>query len=324
MHVAVVGAGAVGGRTARQLVADPAVERMTVVEPDGERAGSVAEALGADARVIPDLDELLEAGNRPAVAVVAAPPTHHGEIAGRLLAASVPVVSTSGDLDDVGALLDLDGEAVARGLAVVAGAAMSPGLSCLLAAHAATWLDEIEEVHVAYHPGGAGPACLREASRSIGGRPLDWRDGAWDRARRGGEVVWFPAPVGGVSCGGAATGSTLLLARGLPTAQRITARVAPLSRRPRRPASAADRYAAVRTEVRGWRDGAFEVHVLGAVDWSAVATAAVASITARLVGRREVGPGTFGLAQLPDVSEVLSELAARGVKAAIFDGTSAA
>ena len=61
------------------------------------------------------------------------------------------VVSTSDDPDEVAALLDLGDWARAVGVSVVVGAAMSPGLSCLLAAHASTLLDRVDEVHVARH-----------------------------------------------------------------------------------------------------------------------------------------------------------------------------
>ena len=56
------------------------------------------------------------------------------------VAAGRPVVSTSDSIDDVRALLALDAEARARAVAVVAGAAFSPGYSCVLARHAATQL----------------------------------------------------------------------------------------------------------------------------------------------------------------------------------------
>src|ERR687895_764237 len=58
-------------------------------------------------------------------------------------------------------LLDLDAEARERGLAVVVGAAFAPGLSCVLARHAASLFDEVDEIHVARH-GTGGPSCARQ------------------------------------------------------------------------------------------------------------------------------------------------------------------
>ena len=67
--------------------------------------------------------------------VVLASPGPHAAAAAALLDRGVHVVSTSGAVDDVRELLDLDVVARANGSALVVGAAVSPGLSGLLARH---------------------------------------------------------------------------------------------------------------------------------------------------------------------------------------------
>jgi hypothetical protein len=81
----------------------------------------------------------------------------------------------------------------------------------------------------------------------------------------------------------------------------------------------------VRVEVRGTQGAAREVRVLGAVDRPAVGAGAVAAIAAWWAADgRFVRPGAAGLAVLlPDTVPFLAELSRRGVRDAVFDGSSA-
>ena len=66
MNAVLVGAGAVGARAARQLVALGDLDRLVVVEPDSGRCHAVAESFGPIASTAPDLAAALEAiGNGP-------------------------------------------------------------------------------------------------------------------------------------------------------------------------------------------------------------------------------------------------------------------
>ena len=78
------------------------------------------------------------------------------------------------------------------------GAAFSPGLSCLLARHAADSLDAVDEVHFARH-GAAGPLCASERLAALRSPVREWCDGSWEKrsAGSGRELCWFPDPVGG-------------------------------------------------------------------------------------------------------------------------------
>ena len=94
------------------------------------------------------------------------------------LKAGVPVVSTSDDPHETRSLLGLDAEARRVGVPVVVGAGMAPGLSCLLAAWAASMVDEVTEVHVA-SLGTGGPACARRHHAALREAADEWRAASW-------------------------------------------------------------------------------------------------------------------------------------------------
>jgi hypothetical protein len=320
-RVLVVGAGAVGARAARHLAASGTAE-IVVHDVRDERARLVAQALGPTARTSSD------GGDRCDVALLSYSPGEHADLAAALLRRGVPVVSTSDSVADVRALLDLDAEATERGLAVVAGAAFSPGLTCLLASHAAGVFDTVDEVHVA-RVGTGGPACARQHHDALTGPSLDWRDGGWVHRTSGSgrELCWFPDPIGARDCYRAALPDSLLLVRAFPSVQRVTARLA-ANRRDRltaqlpmlRPPHPEGGPGAVRVEVRGERGGARSVLVYGAMEIPATAAGAVAAEAALAVAGGRAPTGVHGLASLADPVTVLRELARHGIKAASFTG----
>jgi hypothetical protein len=327
VRVAVVGCGAVGARAARQLLSTPDVEQVVLRDTRRDWLSTLQESLGDAAvadeppyRSAPDADAVILAG----------PVGEHAVLAAAALERGSAVVSVADSIDDVRLLLALDGEARRRGLPVVIGAGFSPGLSCVLARFGARAFDVVEEIHVSM-AGTGGPACARQHHDALRGTGLDWRDGAWVR-RRGGsgrELAWFPEPIGGRDCYRAALPDTLLLVGEFPDAVRITARVG-ATRRDRltmhlpmlTPPHAEGGPGAVRVELRGRRAGGHEVAVYGVMDSPAVAAGAVAAVSAlwALTGRlRAVGAG--GLARMVEPGPFLQELSARGVRAAVFDGT---
>ena len=328
MRVAVVGAGAVGVRAARQLMSLGDVHVLTVVEPRGGRLEAVVASLGGPARAATGVAEAVEGTD----VVILAGPRGHLAAAEAALDRGASVVSVSDDVDDVRALLALDAEARERNVSVVVGAGFSPGLTCLLAAHAARSFETVEEVHVA-KVGTGGPACARQHHLALQGPAVDGGDGVWLRRRgqSGRALVWFPDPVCGVDCYRAALPEPLLLAPAFPSAQRVTARVGanrrdrltahlPMLRRPHPEGI----LGAVRVEVRG-RQGQVEGdRVLGAVDRPAVAAGAVVAVAASWAATGRLSrAGAGGLAELADPGPFLAALAERGVKAAIFEGAGA-
>ena len=322
MRALVIGAGAVGARAVRQLVESPEVDEVAVVDTDPARQAAIVESSGRKA--------VVGAADADADAVLLAGPcgTHAG-LARHHVAAGRPVVSTSDSIEDVRGLLALHDQANRGGVAVVAGAAFSPGYSCVLARHAATSFATVTEVHVA-RSGTGGPACARQHHAALTGEALDWRDGEWQRraAGSGRELCWFPDPIGARDCYRAELPDALLVEPLFPGVERVTARLSatrrdrlsahlPMLRKPHPEGLVG----ATRVEVRGERDGTTDALVLGALDRPAVAAGATAALALRWAvgGRLPVGAG--GLGRVDDPVGFLSELVTVGIKAAVFEGS---
>jgi hypothetical protein len=78
---------------------------------------------------------------------------------------------------------------------------------------------------------------------------------------------------------------------------------------------------AIRVELRGQRGDTTDVMVLGAMDRPAVAAGAVAAVAVKtLVAGALRRTGAGGLAELAEPLPFLTELARRGVRAAVFEG----
>lgn len=332
MRIAVLGAGAVGARVVRQLVATPAVKRVLVADGDQHRTGLVTQSMADGARVRERSagDDWWKGAD---VAVLATPGGDHGPMAERLVADGVSVVSVSADVADTRALLDLDEHARERGCTVVVGAGFSPGLTCLLTTQGAWTLDVVDEVHVA-RTGTGGPACAADGRRARRGEVIEWRNGQWAGRPTGSgrELCWFPDPVGARECYPVATGDPLVLVPAFPGVRRVSSRSAPVRwdgvatlLAPLRRRRGEGQLGAVRVEIRGRRGEAEDNVVLGAVDRPAVAAGAVAAVAALAVaGGRLARQGAGGLAELAPASGLLADLARRGVKVAVFDPPGAA
>ena len=328
MRAVIVGAGAVGGRAARQLLSTGPLDDLALVESHGARASDVVGALGEPARHVASVAEALDGAD----VVVLTAPVALRPLAEAALEKGAHVVSVADSLGEVRALLELDAEARERGLHIVLGAGFSPGLSCVLAAHAASEFDAVEEIHVA-KLGTGGPACARQHHRALGDPAFEWRDGLWLR-RPGGsgrELCWFPEPVGGIDCYRAALPDPLLLLPAFPGVRRVTAHLG-ANRRDRltarlpmlRPPHPEGGLGALRVEVRGRRGSGRDERVLGVVDRPAIAAGAVAALAARwAVGGSLLRPGAAGLAAVVEPIPFLAALAERGVRAAAFEGEAA-
>jgi hypothetical protein len=330
----VAGLGAVGARAARQLHSLGGADELWLVSADRRRAQEVASALGEPART-GTWDEALAARPDAVVLSGAVGPLVGAqrlvERARLALEAGAHVVTTSDGQEETEGLLGLDSEARRLGRHLVPGAAFCPGLSCVLALHAAARMDEIEEVRVSA-TGAGGPACRRAHRRSLSGPAHEWDAGEWlsPAAGSGRELCWFPDPAGGRDCYRAGFSTTTLLLPAFPSARRISARRSATRReRAGLPDSPFGRKAegaggAIRVEVVGHRDGSVVDRVLGAYDRPAVAAGAVAALSANwAVNGRLVRTGAGGLAEMvKDTVGFLSQLSERGVRAAIFTGTS--
>ena len=333
MRAVLSGIGAVGSRAARQLASTAGLERLTIVASHDVQLDRLAESLANTQRIetitcppgeLPasELDE--------ADVLVLTTARSHRALAELALEHRTHVVSVADDPNEIRDLLALDPEARERALSVVIGAAFAPGLTCVLARHASTTFDEVEEIHVA-SLGTGGPACARRHHAALSEDAIDWRDGSW-RRRPGGsgrELCWFPDPVGAADCYRAALSDSMLLVPAFPGVRRVTARLA-ATRRDRltawlpmlRPPHPEGVLGAVRVLVRGRRGPGYDAEVLGAIDRPAVAAGTVAAVAATYAAEgRFVRSGAGGLAELLDEPlPFLRELARRGVRAAVFEG----
>lgn len=320
-RVLVVGAGAVGGRAARQLAETPSIE-LLVADSSLSRARAVVEVLGGEAVDLGPKNPYPDGLSAIALAVDAGDDVALVE---RAIDAGVPVTTASDDHEAIRALLALDANATRSEVPVVAGAGLAPGFADVLACHASGALDAVNEVHVARY-GAAGPAsrsAFRQAHRD---RAVEWRDGAWEVARsRGPELVWFPDPVGARECETVAGGIALLVDAfdGLDMA---TFRLGePASRRRVAFRRGEEDWGAIRVEVWGRRGATHEPVVYGAIDRTAFAAGTVLGVTAAalsgaLPGLLSGEAGVRGLAATTDPPAFIAELSRRGVKAAAFEG----
>jgi hypothetical protein len=323
--VAVIGAGAVGARVARALLADDVVTRISIDEPDRERRAKVLESF-TDERVDDGTGSRLR-DLHPDVVVLAQPSGDHVARAEEALQLGAHVISTTDDVGEVRALLAMDQVARRAQRSLVVGAAFSPGLSCLLAVHAAVELRHVDEVHVA-RVGVGGAACLRQQQRALHALSVDWRDGEWVE-RPGGagrELCYFPDPIGGVDCFRAARPEAMLLVPLFPTANRVTARLGtaepnPLRARLARKGPLEGPPGAIRVEVRGSDDDGYRSVVLGCMDRASVAASAICRVaTVAALGGEVKRHGAGGAAEMLDALPALQRLAEAGVRCARFEG----
>ncbi|MEO7428693.1 MAG: Gfo/Idh/MocA family oxidoreductase [Acidimicrobiales bacterium] len=321
--ILLLGAGAVGARAARQLVEAHDVDEVVIVDPSAARRAAVVQSTGPKATdggavVDEEVDAVLLAG----------PNGTHVEAAAHHVALGRPVVSCADGIDDVQGLLALGPEAEECDVAVVVGAGFSPGYTCLLARHAATEFETVDEIHVA-RSGTGGPACAQAHHAALTGTAVDWRDGSWQRrtAGSGRELCWFPDPIGAEDCYRAELADVFLLVPAFVDVGRVTARLSatrrdrvtahlPMLRKPHPEGLVG----AVRVEVRGKRAGIQDVRVLGALDRPAVAAGAVAALAVRWALDGRISVGAAGLAAIADPVPFLTELALVGIKAAAFEG----
>jgi hypothetical protein len=321
--VAVIGTGVVGARVVRQMTDDG--RRVLVFDRRAEVRRSVAEANGATEIV--DL-AFLDPNETPVVVV--ATTANQADLVAAFIDHGHHVVSTSDDVDDVRAMRLMGPRAEARGVSFVLGAAACPGLTGLLVSELSTRVDELDEIHVAFH-GTGGPECARQHHRALAGSALGWHDGQWLN-RPGGsgrDLLWFPEPIGGKDCYRAALVDPILLHDVFPRATRISARMS-ANRRDRltarlpmlSPPHPEGGLGGVRVEIRGARDGERITEVAGVAERTGIIAAAVAASTAELLaqsaeqgkeptGRIELGDGRL------DNRSLLDDVIRRGI--AVFE-----
>lgn len=262
--------------------------------------------------------------------VVLAHPDDHVPLARAFGTRGASVVTVGDGLDETRELMTLDAEFEAADATLVIGAALTPGLSGLLARYLSFEMAAVDEIHVAVH-GTAGPSCARQHHRSLSGRAVSWRDGDWRQSIGGGgrELCWFPEPIGALDCYHAEIASPVVLHRAFPEVARIDAR---------RSARRRDRFTArlpmlkhphpegavgaLRVEVRGSAaDGARLTRILGIAELVGTASAAMAAVfaAAAFAGEFPAGMVVTGDARL-DTIGLLRRVEAAGIRLQEFTG----
>jgi len=298
----VVGAGIVGRRIERLLH-----ERVVAVHPPRQ----------------PDLARV-----RPGDTVLLAQAGEHAHTASQALEAGAHVVSVGDGPTDTRAQMGLGTLARERGVALVVGASLAPGLACLIARHLATPLASVDEIHVAVH-GTAGPACAREHHAGLRGPAIGWHDESWVEyiGGSGRELCWFPEPIGARDCYRVAHSAPVVLQRAFPGVQRVSFRRS-ATRRDRltarlpmlRPPHPEGGVGALRVEVRGAApDGARVSAVAGIAELVGTATAATAVAFAERVTDLEPGLVLPGSTAVPTL-DLLHAVEAHGVRLQTFTG----
>lgn len=309
MRIGVAGSGAVGARVVRHLHAESKIQPPPASKTAPQKL------------TVHELSRNFRKRSRKVdIAVLATP--NPVSWAAQLLAQGTSVVTTSGGLKEVENLLTLDGLAKKNDALLVASAAFSPGLSCLLVAKVAAEFQLVEEIHVA-RAGTGGRACAKSYHNSLRLRGLEWHEGQWC-SRQGGsgrDLCWFPDPVGPVDCYRAALPEPLLLQTAFPKARKIGARRA-ATRRDRltaglpmlTPPPAEGGVGAVRVEVRGQLDGQPTQKIIGAAARPAIAAAALATQVSLMLAKGEItATGATGLAGLVDPIPLLKEVRSHGI-----------
>jgi len=324
----VVGLGAVGTRAARQLIDTPAIDRLLLADRDDTQLAEVAEALGPDATAI-DFAPGDPIPSDVDVVATALPGGVDHTVVSAAIAAGVPVASSEDEHDAIEQLRALSPNARGADVTIAVGCGLAPGLADVLASHAATMFEKVDEIRVA-RTGWGGPACVDTVRHERRVLVHTWHDGSWrEEHPHGDNLVWFPEPIGGRDCR-TVTGSTALLVDAFGAVPRLILQVGepPKRARFRRRFGDEGEWGAARVDVWGRRDGTLDCVVYGVVERTAVAAGTVLAVTAaRLGGALEPRlnqPGVHGLASLVTPVPFLAELAQRGVRAASFEGVAVA
>jgi hypothetical protein len=323
--ILLAGLGEVGVRAARQLLETSGVDRLVVAARPSARVRDIAASLGSRAEIIdwnpgdelPDVDAVASA----------LPSDLDASVAQACVRAGVSVALATDRSDVAETIESLDQLARASATTVVVGAGLAPGLTCVLARHAAALFDDLIEVRVA-RVGVGGPASEKTVRDELRPMPLVYRGGRWKRGPRLQELIWFPEPIGARDCQMVGGGGRLLAAALAPLERLTWSQAEPVkTRKGLRRVDGDDGWGSVRVEVFGRRDGRVDSVVYGVVDRAALAAGAVLAATvatlAGLGNQPAAPPGVHSLAGAVEPKSFLADLTHRGVRAAVFEGAPA-
>jgi hypothetical protein len=323
-RVLLAGLGDVGLRAARQLVETDGIDRVLLAGHRNRRVAELAETFGDRAEAtefrpgdpLPDVDAV----------ACALPDDLDVRVVTTAVEQGIAIASCADAAPTIDRLRALGPTARSRGVTVVLGCGLAPGLSDVLARHGAAEFDEIDEIAVARF-GCAGPASVASVRAERSAPARDWYEGGWRPiARPAEEIVWFPEPIGARDCRTVTAGVALLVDAfsGVPC---IGVRLGEPQRRRigvRRRVGDEGEWGATRVEIYGRRGRERAVVVYGVIERTAVAAGTVLALSAAQLcgagGATMHRPGVHGLAALVEPVPFLAELSARGVRVATFEG----
>lgn len=212
MRVFLLGAtGAVGRRTAAELLRQPEVEELVVAGRNQPTTEGLARALGGGsdrvrAQVVSlDGDDLALQITGCDVVVSCAGPFYETErsAAQAAIDGGVSYVSLCDELAPFEEVMALDESAAASGATVVSGCGLSPGITNMLVAFAAAGLDAVEEIDIALGRSSSettGLASARHLLFELASEApvIEDHQTLTKRAGTSPKLVYFPEPVGWV------------------------------------------------------------------------------------------------------------------------------
>lgn len=323
-RILLVGLGAVGVRAGRQLIETAGIDKVLISGHRNKAVAELAESFGERAEIC----DFRPGDELPEVDAVACalPDDLDVKVVTSAVEQGIAVASCADASPTIDRLRELADSARAHEVTVALGCGLAPGLSDVLARHGAQAFDEVDEISVARF-GYAGPASISSVRAERSAPARDWYDGAWrSTARPADEIVWFPEPIGARDCRTVTAGAVLLV-DAFPGVPCIGVRVGEAQRRrslARKRIGDEGEWGATRVEIYGRRGRERDVVVYGVIERTAVAAGTVLALTAAQLcgagGSTIHRPGVYGLGALVEPVPFLSELSARGVRVATFEG----
>jgi saccharopine dehydrogenase-like NADP-dependent oxidoreductase len=236
MRVLLVGAtGSIGRRTAAELARSQEVHTLAVAATDGDRAERVAMILGGTSGKVRGIEvdvrragALAQAAAEADVVVSCAGPAYLLEASSveGAIEAGVPYVSLCDDHPATAEVDTFDRAARDRGVTIVSGCGLSPGITNLLAALAAAELDDVDAIDIAIATSSAeaeGKASALHMLFQMTTEAPVLSDHRHTTEGPGGaaHLVYFPEPVGWVETFRCGHPEVLTLPRRFPGLQSL-------------------------------------------------------------------------------------------------------
>jgi saccharopine dehydrogenase-like NADP-dependent oxidoreductase len=363
LRVTVFGAtGSIGRRVVSDLARQEEVEHLTLSARDEQRLLKLGSLFGGTERISTEAidlsgassSELKRATDEADVVVNAAGPgyLHETLVANAAIDAGASYVTLNDDVAPHDAVRARSNDASQRGVTLVGGAGVGPGLTDLLTARAAAAFDTIDEIELAIGSASGDPAgdattlhflyMIASQSRYVTeGRIVS------DRPLRAPKYVYFPEPVGwvetflvdhpevatafskwgprsvtfrfGLTETAAMDAARAAVALGIVRSHAGRKAFLKLAE-PTRPIleqlpPRGAPWSSLRVDVRGRKDGRTSTITYGAVDHLANVASALLSYTALELGSGRVSsPGFHSMDELFQPDDVLRALAGRGVR----------